>query len=261
MQLNDINLYRIRSQPSYHDLNYEIDEDGKIFVMPSYSNQHFTKGISHFVPLSPEIFIRLYKSYSAFKTIGYSTTMPTKLDQTGLVYEKIGLLPSEVNDKNTIGWDHYAIYPSTKVSWDDFLNKLNTSYLNQADPFLIDAGYDSNSTASWEWKAAYPSDAKLTVLSTLFFEMAQSQSIDPNHALRYLHLHYSLLNEGVKYEDFCRGDVLTNLLVESLQQCQDAPYFDMEAARDEIRSDLMGIFPSVSIPLRSYPSTSDEVVD
>ena len=100
--------------------------------------------------------------------------MPTKLDQTGLVHKKISLLPGDVNDKNAIGWDQYIIYPSQKVSWDDFLSKLNSSHLNQADPFHIDAGYDSNSTASWEWKAAYPSDAKLTVLSMLFFEIAQS---------------------------------------------------------------------------------------
>ena len=187
--------------------------------------------------------------------------MPTKLDQTGLVHKKISLLPSDVNDKNAIGWDQYIIYPSQKVSWDDFLSKLNSSHLNQADPFHIDAGYDSNSTASWEWKAAYPSDAKLTILSMLFFEIAQSLNIDSNHALRYLHLHYSLLEKGVNYADFCRGDLLTNLLVESLQQCQDASYFDMEVARDEIRSDLMGIFPSVCISLRSYPSTNDEEVD
>ena len=43
MQLNDMNLYRIRTQPSYHDLNYEIDEGGKIYVLPS--DQTFTKVI------------------------------------------------------------------------------------------------------------------------------------------------------------------------------------------------------------------------
>ena len=232
-------------------------------MLQSDPNQTFTKGISHFVPLSQDIFIRLYKSYNAFNTLSYNTTTLNKLAQTGLKCKKedLSLLPTNVNDKNMIGWDHYVVYPSKKASWDDFLHQLNSSYHNQADPSLVEAsGYDSSAT-SWDWKAAYPSDAKLTVLSMLFYEMAQSQNIDSNHALRYLHLHYSLLDEGVKYDDFCRGDELTNPLVESLQQCQDASYFDMEVVRDAIRSDLMGIFPSTSISVRSYPSTNDEEVD
>jgi hypothetical protein len=218
-----------------------LTEDGVIYVLPSNVLDRDVMGVSHFTIHHDFDPIEVHRAWSVPKKNACHVIADGIIFPDGLSFKKEG--PAPLMNKLRNYGTHVAVFPTVKMTLDEFTDKLKALY--NITPCCMEAkGTDGNIDDEYDESPfhnetpVYPKQQLLFLVSQALYEMSLNPNVPPDCALRCLMFHYRLADEGFSYDDILKGDALSVYCAKALDLCANHHDYYLEARRNQIRVDL-----------------------